>query len=82
MTASTDTDPAAVISAIVDEIAQMHVAPDQSFFDIGLDSMQLLDICTKVVERYGEVIDLFRLFENASVGELAAIVRQAQTTAS
>lgn len=68
-------DPAAVIGAIVNDVANMDVEPDQSFFDLGLDSIQLMDICNRITERFGDVIDLFLLFENPTVAECAAIVR-------
>ena len=67
-------DPTAVVRSIVNEIAGTEVEPEQSFFDLGLDSIQLMDICNRINERYGEVIDLFLLFENPTIDECAAIV--------
>ncbi|GAA1025472.1 MULTISPECIES: acyl carrier protein [Amycolatopsis] len=71
-------DPAPVVAKVVSEVAEVEVAPDQSFFDLGLDSIQLMDICNRLNETYGEVIDLFLLFENPTVTECAAIIREHQ----
>ncbi|MDO3702932.1 acyl carrier protein [Micromonospora echinaurantiaca] len=68
-------DPAAVVQSIVDEIAGSPVSPELSFFDLGLDSIQLMDICNRINDRYGEVIDLFLLFESPTINECADIVR-------
>ncbi len=68
-------DPSAVVQTIVNEIAGAEVEPELSFFDLGLDSIQLMDICNRINDRYGEVIDLFVLFENPTINECADIVR-------
>lgn len=68
-------DPTAVVRSIVNGIAGTEVGPELSFFDLGLDSIQLMDICNQINERYGEVIDLFLLFENPTINECAEIVR-------
>jgi aryl carrier-like protein len=67
-------DPTAVVQSIVDDITGTEVGPDVSFFDLGLDSIQLMDICTRINDRYGEVIDLFLLFESPTINECADIV--------
>jgi acyl carrier protein len=71
-------DPTAAVRAIVTDIADSEVGLDQSFFDLGLDSIQLMDVCTRINERYGEVIDLFLLFENPTVNDCATIIRNHQ----
>lgn len=73
-------DPAPVVQAIVDDIAQMDVDPEQNFFDLGLDSVQLMDICNRLVEELGDVIDLFRLFENPTVTSCAEAIREHSAT--
>jgi acyl carrier protein len=71
-------DPAPAVQEIVNGVAGIDVAPDQSFFDLGLDSIQLMDICNRITEEFGEVIDLFLLFENPTVNDCAAVVREQQ----
>jgi aryl carrier-like protein len=71
-------DPAPVIQAIVNDVAQMEVDPEQSFFDLGLDSIMMMDIYNRIVDELGDVLDLFRLFENPSVNECAAVIREWQ----
>jgi aryl carrier-like protein len=68
-------DPTAVVQSIVNQIAGTEVGLELSFFDLGLDSIQLMDICNSINERYGEVIDLFLLFENPTINECAAIIK-------
>jgi aryl carrier-like protein len=65
----------AAVQSIVDQIAGAEVDPELSFFDLGLDSIQLMDICNQINERYGEVIDLFLLFENPTIDECADVIR-------
>lgn len=69
----------AAVQSIVDQIAGAEVDPELSFFDLGLDSIQLMDICNQINERYGEVIDLFLLFENPTIGECAEVIRAHQS---
>jgi aryl carrier-like protein len=66
-----------VVRGIVTDVTGMSVADDQSFFDIGLDSIQLMQICTSVNDVYGEVIDLFLLFEDPTINNCVAIVKEA-----
>lgn len=68
-------EPKVVVQRVVTEVSGTDVAPDQSFFDLGLDSIQLMDICTRINEHYGEVIDLFLLFENPTINECVAIIQ-------
>jgi aryl carrier-like protein len=75
-------DPAQEIQEILDQIAGVDVGPEISFFDLGLDSIQLMDVCNRINERYGEVIDLFLLFENPTINECADIVRAHQGAGS
>lgn len=67
-------DPHRVVLGIVTEVAGVDVRPDESFFDIGLDSIQLMQVCGRINEEYGEVIDLFLLFENPTVDECVALI--------
>ncbi|WP_018680528.1 acyl carrier protein [Actinokineospora enzanensis] len=71
---SENADPAAVVREIVVGVAGVEVRPDESFFDLGLDSIQLMQICNDINERYGEVIDLFLLFENPTINDCVAVV--------
>lgn len=68
-------DPVEIVRSVVNEVAETEVDPDMSFFDLGLDSIQLMDICNRINELCGEVIDLFLLFENPTINECAEIVR-------
>jgi acyl carrier protein len=78
---ATDVESATVVvQAIVSRVAGTEVGLDQSFFDLGLDSIQLMDICNLINERYGEVIDLFLLFENPTVQECVAIIESHETS--
>lgn len=80
---ATGDDAEAVVREIVSDVAGSAVEPDVNFFDLGMDSIQLMDICNRINERYGEVIDLFLLFENPTVSDCAGVVRGARpTTAS
>ena len=76
------TDPAEVVQAILNDVAGSEVEPELSFFDLGLDSIQLMDICNRMNESFGEVIDLFLLFENPTINECADIVRAHQASQS
>lgn len=64
----------ATIHAIVEQVTGVSAGPDESFFDLGLDSIQLMRVCTLVNEAFGEVIDLAVLFENPTVASCAAVV--------
>jgi acyl carrier protein len=72
-------DPTTVVREIVRQIAETDVELDQSFFDLGLDSIQLMDVCNQINERFGEVIDLFLLFENPTVKECVVIIKAHQS---
>lgn len=76
--ATSTIDPVPVIQAIVNDVAQMAVDPDQSFFDLGLDSVMMMEIYNRIIDELGDVLDLFRLFENPTVTECAAVVRERQ----
>ncbi|MBF5030001.1 MULTISPECIES: acyl carrier protein [Micromonospora] len=67
-------DPATVVHGIVEEVAGVDVRPDESFFDLGLDSIQLMQVCNRINEEFGEVIDLFLLFENPTVNECVSVI--------
>ena len=71
------TAPADRIHAIVRGIAGQAVGDNDSFFDLGLDSIQLMQICNEINDEYGEVIDLFLLFENPTVANCITIVESA-----
>ena len=73
-------DPTEEVQTILNDVVGSEVGPELSFFDLGLDSIQLMDICNRINERYGEVIDLFLLFENPTINECADIVRAHQAS--
>jgi acyl carrier protein len=72
------TDPTEIVHEIVVGVAGVDVRADESFFDLGLESIQLMQICNSINERFGEVIDLFLLFENPTVNDCAAVIAAAQ----
>ncbi|MFD9787705.1 amino acid adenylation domain-containing protein [[Kitasatospora] papulosa] len=79
------------VAQLVDTVAPLlgvdDVATDASLYDLGADSLMLLELADRIEQRFGVDLDLSRFSHRVSVAEIsglidAAAVRDARPTAS
>lgn len=63
--------PSGLADLVCDLLGVDTVDPDTSLYDLGADSLTLLDLVVEVQRRYGTDIDLSRLSHRVSLTELA-----------
>ncbi|MEU6538433.1 amino acid adenylation domain-containing protein [Streptomyces sp. NPDC047000] len=63
--------PSGLADLVCDLLGVDTVDPDASLYDLGADSLTLLDLVVEVQRRYGTDIDLSRLSHRVSLTELA-----------
>jgi|GEM_PF-532178 len=73
----------AVVAAIVAELIGLdRVGPDDDFFALGGTSLMLWQLETRLEERLDVTVSLFELLDARTVGAVAAIIDQRDTTAT
>jgi acyl-CoA synthetase (AMP-forming)/AMP-acid ligase II len=60
----------------MDLLAQPHIDPDRNFFALGGQSLQAIQCLSRIRERTPALLSLSDFFENATVTQLAALVRR------
>ena len=69
---SSGTDLEREISAIWQEVLCRAVSPDDNFFDLGGDSLQLIEAHSELQKRLGRAVSIMDLFEYTTIRALAA----------
>jgi acyl carrier protein len=62
------------VYAIVDEVLERPVGPDEDLYDLGFDSLLISRTAARVRERLGVDLPLAAYFNAGTVAELAAAV--------
>ena len=57
-------------------LTNFSIGPDDNFFDLGGDSLQMMDMLFTLSKKYGTEIDPQLLFEDASLRGFSALVAQ------
>ncbi|HET9894642.1 MAG TPA: non-ribosomal peptide synthetase [Streptosporangiaceae bacterium] len=71
-TARGDDEYVTLIAAAWEEVLRRPVQPDQNFFDVGGDSLLLLEVHARLEEAFGREIPLTDLLAHPTVGGIAA----------
>jgi acyl carrier protein len=67
------------VKAVWSEMLQMdHIAPEQTFFEVGGDSLQMIDMLFRLGSELGMEIDPGLLFEDPSLRGFSALLTAAR----
>lgn len=76
---SVEADVAAVWSRT---LTNFNIGPQDNFFDLGGDSLQMMDMLFTLSKKYGIEIEPQLLFEDASLQGFSALIAQRMTVAA
>ena len=69
-----------IVDIWTDLLGQPHIGPDSNFFALGGQSLQAIQCLSQLRERASILLSLSDFFENATVAQLAALVRRRRVT--